>query len=219
MPARKTGGTGLVGAYNSGGGDTWFYPYTPNLANVTWSDSTVIPNGSAAHVNNGTISFEAFAGQEKRALTIIAGSNGGGTITTTLHLTDNSAPDVVDLQAFSGSGVRAYTVNFNAATAGHQLTVTMTRTGGELLLYGAALAAAPKPETHYLTLTDDLQGFLQSVVPGDTLVLPDGYSRVGHIILPVRLATGYVDIKSNTTVAAGTRVMPGDLKATLTSPR
>ena len=216
--ARKTGGTGLVGAYSAGGVDPGFYTYIPNFANVTWSDSTVIPNGSAAHVNNSSISFEAFAGTETRTLTVIAGSNGGGMITTTLHLTDNSAPDVVDRQTFSGSGVRAYTINFNAASAGHQLMVTMTRSGGELLIYGAALAGSPKPEVHNLTLTEDLQGFLQTVMPGDTLVLPDGYSRIGHLILPARLASGYVDIKSNTTVAPGTRVKPGDLKAVLISP-
>ncbi len=216
--ARKTGGTGLTGMITSGGGDPNFYPYTPNFANVTWSDSQFAPNGSAAHVNNSSLSFEAFAGVEKRTLTIIAGSNGGGTITTTLHLTDGSTADVVDRQTFNGSGVRVYTVNFNAASAGHQLTVTISRSGGELLIYGAALAGSPKPEIHNLTLTDDLQGFVQTVAPGDTLLLPDGYVWRGHLILPARLASGYVDIKSNTTVAAGTRVMPGDLKVALISP-
>ena len=216
--ARKTGGTGLVGAIDSGGGDPWFYQYTPNFADVTWSDSTIQPNGSAAHVNNAAVTFQAFAGMETRTLTVVAGVNGTGSFTTSLHLTDGKTADVVDTQVFVSSGVRVFTIKYSAATAGHQLVVTMTHAGGELLFYGAALAASPTPETHNLTLTDNIQAFVQAVAPGDTLLLPDGYRFVGHLVLPARLSSGWVDIKSNTSVAAGTRVMPGDLKVAIVTP-
>ena len=216
--ARKTGGTGLVGAINSGGGDTWFYPYTPNFASVIWSDSNSQPNGSAVHVNNSAITFQAFAGVETRTLTVVAGLSGSGSFTTSLHVTDGQTADVVDTQVFSTSGVRAFTIKYNAAAAGHQLVVTMTRGGGELLFYGAALSASPTPETHNMTLTDNIQAFVQAVAPGDTLLLPDGYRYVGHLVLPARLASGWVDIKSNTSVAAGTRVTPTDLKVAFVTP-
>jgi hypothetical protein len=185
---------------------------------LTWADSPTAPDGSASHINNDKLSIEAFAGVNLRSLTVIAGLNGSGTLTTTLHLSDGSIPDVVNTQSFSASGVRIYTIQFASATAGRTLSVTFTRSGGEFLIYGAALNAALVPEPHYLQLTDNLQGFVNTVQAGDSLVLPDGYAFAGHVILPVRADTGWVTITSNVTIPAGQRVHPGDLRAAIISP-
>ena len=85
---RKRGGSGLIPAVNRGTGDGWFYPFTPNLINMTWSDGTAAPNQGASHINNTLVQIQSFAGTQTRVLTIVAGLIGGGTLVTNLHLTD-----------------------------------------------------------------------------------------------------------------------------------
>ena len=216
--ARKNGGSGLVAATNGGTKDGWFYPFSPNLATVTWSDGTSAPTGLASHINNEFVQFQAFAGTQTRILTIVAGIIGGGTLITNFHMTDGVTPDVIDIHGDDGTGIRVFTVRYNAASLGHQLVVTFSHQGGELLLYGAALQGALAPQVHLLQRQDNLTAFLSAVTEGDSLVLPDGYSFTGHLILPARQDNGWVEIKSNTTIPSGQRIRPGDLKATLVSP-
>ena len=62
--------------------------------------------------------------------------------------------------SFPDNAVRIFTVQYNAATLGHQLVATFSHQGGELVLYGAALAGVLAPQAHMLELTDDLSAFL-----------------------------------------------------------
>ena len=215
---RKLGGSGLVAATNGGTKDGWFYPFSPNLATVTWSDGTAAPNGLASHINNTFVQFQAFSGTQTRVLTIVAGIIGGGTLITNFHMTDGATPDVTDIHGDDGTGIRVFTVRYNAASLGHQLVVTFSHQGGELLFYGAALQGTLSPQSHLLQIQDNLPAFLGAVTGGDSLVLPDGYVFSGHLILPARQDDGVVEIRSNTSIPAGQRVRPGDLKATLVSP-
>lgn len=216
--SRKVGGSGLVAAINAGNGDGWFYPFTPNLISPTWSDGTTAPNGSASHISNTFIQMQAFAGVQPRVLTVVAGIAGSGSLVTNLHLSDGSTADVTSVSSFNDTGVRVFTIRFNSSALGHQLVVTMSHSGGELILYGAALSGTLAPQTHLLQLTDNLAAFVAAVTGGDTLVLPDGYLYRGHLILPVRKDSGWVEIKSNTSIPPGQRVLPGDLKAAIISP-
>ena len=216
--SRKVGGSGLVAAINGGRNDGWFYPFSPGLVNLTWTNGTNAPNGVASHINNTFFQLQAFAGTQTRVLTLVAGLAGGGTLVSNFHLTDGTTADTTDIQTINGTGVRVFTIRFNAASAGHQLVVTVSHTGGELLLYGAALSGELAPQPHFLQVTDNLQAFVGAVTAGDTLVLPDGYSFTGHIVLPARLDTGWVDIRSNLTLLPGQRVRPGEPKAVLISP-
>lgn len=218
---RKLGGSGLVAAtITSGTGDGWFYPYPSNAVNLTWADGagTLPPNSTGSHINNTSVQLQAFAGTGPRTLTIVAGLYGPGTLTTTCHLTDGTTPDSTTVQTISGVDIRVFTIQFNAASSGHQLVVTFSHQGGEILLYGAALAGGLAPQIHYLQTTDNLNAFIGAVTGGDTLVLPDTYKFVGHVILPVRGDNGWVEIRSNTTLLAGQRARPGDLSAAIVSP-
>jgi hypothetical protein len=186
--------------------------------NLAWSNASASPDGTASHINNSIVQMEAFAGTDTRTVTLVAGLWYGGTLTTTIGMTDGVTPTVVDTQAFPQTGVRIITIKYKASSAGHQLNIVLTHNGGELIVYGAALAGTFSPGPHQLTLTDDLQGFVNATRGGDILILPDGYYWTGHAILPVRADSNWVTIQSATNIPSGMRVKPGDLKATLVTP-
>jgi hypothetical protein len=217
---RKLGGSGLIGPYAQGSGDPRFYGFSPNLVNLSWSDAaySATPDGTASHINNTTVQLQAFAGKDTRTLTLIAGILYGGNLTATIGISDGVTVPVVHTDTFTQTGVNIITITFQAASEGHQLSVALTHSGGEVIIYGAALAGAFTPGPHQMALTNDLQGFVDASRGGDTLNLPDGYSWTGHLILPVRADAGWVTIQGTVSMPQGVRVKPGDLKATLVAP-
>jgi hypothetical protein len=116
-------GTGLFGRWGS----------TP--CTVSWSDSSSrLANAgddgfiwANTQVGSGW-SFTVPADSTSRTLTLIWGGATDATIKVNAHLSDGSAPDYSHEQYVNGNGTRIAreTINYNAATAGQTLLVTLT---------------------------------------------------------------------------------------------
>ena len=126
-----------------------------NPFGYAWTDGT--PTGAMASTGTGVYISGASRGFQiavpadttARSLTVYVGlyATQGRMVA---HLSDSSAADYVDTSLSSGGSLpRAYTFNYQAASAGQTLTVTFTNigSGGNVNLQAAALTAgAPAPD-------------------------------------------------------------------------
>jgi len=146
---RKSGGGSLISAYTVlSGGAASGYNNDPRA--MSWTGGT--PTASATTNTNGVYvagSGNAFsvnvpAGLTRTAVTIyVGGWASSGTLRA--HLSDNSAADYTNTTAVAtGQYVRAYTINYAAASAGQRLLLTWTQasSGGNVTLNGVALGVA-----------------------------------------------------------------------------
>ncbi len=142
---RKNGVTAQISTYSVvGTGSVQTYNNDPRT--LTWTDGTPTAAGSdtdGVYINslqNG-FRFTAPADTTSRVLTVyVGGYFGGGTLTA--HLSDNSAPNFVDVTSTVNAPYdRNYTLTYQAASAGQTLTVTWINTSGtgNVTLNGAAL--------------------------------------------------------------------------------
>jgi hypothetical protein len=126
--------------------------YGNDLRTMSWSDGLTAPSGAntqgvfVAGTASG-FSFSAPADTATRTLTLYGGGfNSRGMLSA--HLSDGSAPDFVDTTP-SGTGQydAVYTLTYQAASAGQQLTVQWTQFSGagNVTLQGAALAGGGAP--------------------------------------------------------------------------
>ncbi len=86
------------------------------------------------------------------------------------------------------------------------------------LCFWALLPGGVFAGTRTLGMSENLQSAVNNTHGGDTLVLPDGYSWTGHLVLPVRADQDWVTIKSMLPLVPGERVKPGEPKARIISP-
>jgi hypothetical protein len=132
---RKAGVTPQLSTYTSvGGGGVLTYGNDPRP--VSWTDGT--PAGSSANNTDGVFvpgtgqgfSFTAPADTTKRTLVVhVGGWLSAGQLTA--HLSDNSAPDYVDITTTAnGQYDRNYTLIYSAASSGQTLTVSWTMNSG-----------------------------------------------------------------------------------------
>ena len=124
-------------------------PYTTDPHSLSWSDGMGIAmaNGNT----NGVIiygiglgyGFTVPADKQMRVLTVHAGgSNSAGKLTA--HLSDGSAPDLVDtFNGVTGSYVRDYVLKYQAASPGQTLQISWVQTtrAGSVSLSAATLAS------------------------------------------------------------------------------
>jgi len=147
-PIRKAAGASQISDYTVVGSGP-VMNYNNDLRVLTWTDGAPTASGSDSNgvyinaLQNGFL-FIAPADTNKRALTVhVGGWLSGGTLTA--HLSDQSAPDYVDVTLpVNGQYDRNYTLTYTAASAGQTLTVSWVATsgGGNVTLNGAALAAS-----------------------------------------------------------------------------
>jgi uncharacterized repeat protein (TIGR03806 family) len=146
---RKSGGGSLISAYTVlSGGAASGYNNDPRA--MSWTGGT--PTASATTNTNGVyvagsgngFSVNVPAGLTRTAVTIyVGGWASSGTLRA--HLSDNSAADYTNTTAVAtGQYVRAYTINYAAASAGQRLVLTWTQasSGGNVTLNGVALGVA-----------------------------------------------------------------------------
>jgi hypothetical protein len=127
-------GTGTVTAYS---GDPRSFVWTNGTPNATGNDTS----GAASSGIGAGFSFSVPADTTTRSLVVyVGGFNSTGKLTA--HLSDSSAVDFVDT-SLTGTGRYDgyYSLVFHAASAGKQLQITWTQTGGSgsITLQGAAL--------------------------------------------------------------------------------
>jgi len=142
---RKAGVSAQLSSYTLlGGGSASPYPNDPRP--ISWTGGT--PTASSTNntwgvYSNGTghgFSFTAPASTSTRTLIVHTGGyNSGGTLTA--HLSDNSAPDFVDVSpTVSGQYDRNYTITYRAgSTATLTVSWVMSAGGGNVTLNAAAL--------------------------------------------------------------------------------
>ena len=142
--------------------------FTDNYTPFSWSDGA--PNASTGGTINGIytgnltggFSFTAYADTNARTLKVyVGGYQSGGTLTA--HLSDGFANDFTDASAGqSGLGntdgnhyYAVYTLNYKAASAGQNVTVSWTQNtnGGNISLVAASLSGANPPLPAAPTLT------------------------------------------------------------------
>ena len=162
----------------------WWRISGGNPFSYTWSDGTPNVTGSTAtgvYISGASRGFQITvpADTTPRILTIYVGvyATQGRLVA---HPSDSSAADYVDTSLSSGASVpRAYTFNYQAASAGQTLTVTFTNvgSGGNVNLQAAYLAqqdftisASPSSNTvtagnstSYTVTTTALNGFTGAI--------------------------------------------------------
>ncbi len=155
--ASGTTPVGLISNY-SGVGGAAAYTDSRSAVNFSWSDGTPthsVTNTSDIYVEGyNSLSFSVPADTTSRILTVFVGGS-SDYATLTAHLSDNSSADFVDSsfgydKPGNLDGVNyqaAYTLKYQAASAGQTLTVTWTQTHSDASyaqaqLQGAALALA-----------------------------------------------------------------------------
>ena len=145
LPLNRKAAGGSISDYVPVGNAT-ISAYSGDPRSFTWTDGTPNASGSdsAGATTSGVgagFSFNVAADTTTRTLLIyVGGTDSSGTLTA--HLSDFSASDLNNVPV-SGTGRydAFYTLIFKAGSAGQQLQVTWTQTGGTggIALQGAAL--------------------------------------------------------------------------------
>lgn len=143
---------GLISNY-SGVGGAAAYTDTSSAVNFSWQDGTPtrsVTNTSQIYVEGyNSLSLSAPADMTPRTLTVFVGGSGDDA-TLTAHLSDGSAADFTDSSFGSDKPGNvdgfnyqvAYTLTYQAASAGQTLTVTWTQTHSSVGYAQAQLQAA-----------------------------------------------------------------------------
>jgi hypothetical protein len=127
-----------------GSGPATYYKDDPRAVIFADGDtpmSAAVHDGIFVDGQSNGFTFDAPADTNPRTLTVHVGAfNSGATFRA--HLSDNSAPDFIDVQnIWQGQSDQNYTVTYYAGSAAQKLTVSWVRDGGtgNVTLAGAAL--------------------------------------------------------------------------------
>jgi len=224
---RKSGGGSLISAYTVLLGNTPS-SYNNDLRALSWSGGTPTASSTAntnglyvANTGNG-FSLSVPASTTRAAVTVYVGG-WASSATLRAHLSDGSAPDYTNTTATAtGQYVRAYTLNFAAASAGQRLVITWTQAsaGGNVTLNGVALGAATASTNRAPTVVTpaaqtDTQGtaisfgISASDADGDTL----SYSASGLPAgLSINAGNGVISGTPTTVASYSTAVVVSDGK-------
>ncbi|HVO90197.1 MAG TPA: hypothetical protein VMV45_16795, partial [Casimicrobiaceae bacterium] len=140
----KSGGSGAIANVVALGGTAFTYTNDPRL--MTWRGGTPTASGSTTgglYIAGRDHGFRLILPADTTVRTIqiyIGGWASTGKLTA--HLSDGSNPDFIDT-SLSGTAQYdgVYTLTFNAATSGQQLTLDWTQasSAGNVTVQGAAL--------------------------------------------------------------------------------
>lgn len=156
---KASGGSQISNVTQINPGGASFGGYHDSSRSATWTDGTPTASDSNEHgyiwANNvvgAGYSFTVPAGTTAQTLFVYAGGYNSG-LTLTAHLSGGSAADYVGT-ASSSSGIytELFTINFQAASAGQTLTISLVKNssvndlGGSVDLIAAALDAPAGPD-------------------------------------------------------------------------